>query len=77
MAGDIDVAETNPLVEKWFSEIPEGCRTADYCPNGRSKRSHEAHHDRSRATTSAISRVAYACRVWSRATLRWMSLQVF
>ena len=24
VAGDIDVAETNPLVEKWFSEIPGG-----------------------------------------------------
>ena len=67
IAGDIDIARTRALVEKWFGEIPRGPVADAGCAAGRDPdRGQAADADRPGPAAAAVSRMADAARVRAR-----------
>ena len=63
VAGDLDIAETRRLVEKWFSEIPRGPDPPPIvAPACVVDRCEEGDADRQGAIAASLSRVAYPGR---------------
>ena len=75
IAGDIDLAETRKLVEKWFSEIPRGPAVPPIAPPpALLDRGQEADADRPASSCRVCtSRGTRRRCLRSRATPRWTS----
>ena len=74
IAGDIDIASTRKLVEKWFGDVPRGKPVPPLAPPTRgARRREEEDHHRSRAAAAPLPGVAHAGAAEARRRRRWTS----